>query len=163
MNEQPELGPCCGCMSRGNVYNIICLPQRLPEQYCGRGAGWGCLACNTPLDGVTVVMCGRCIENKIEPIACILGGDYEGQVLSLDFPAVYFGHDYHHHPEEFPANTPGRPLVWFRDETDDLCSWCGRWLDPEAHEPPVIMIDGSWTAFLHVDCFGEWYKERGPG
>lgn len=51
----PSLGPCCHC-ERDGARTILMLPVRNQVP----GHGWGCFACDLPLDGASAVLCDDC-------------------------------------------------------------------------------------------------------
>jgi hypothetical protein len=75
----PDLGPCCHCEVTGPaVVNIMMLPKLSPIP----GRGWGCLECNTPLNGATAVLCTPCLESHAEiKFACRGWPGEDGRVL----------------------------------------------------------------------------------
>ena len=59
-DDSPDLGPCCACGKEGpDVRNIIMLPRRARVQ----GTGWGCIVCDLPNDGASVVVCDACLAD----------------------------------------------------------------------------------------------------
>jgi hypothetical protein len=62
-DDEPKLGPCCGCGSDEHVVNVLMLPRRAPVA----GTGWGCAVCGLPGDGAVAVLCDACISAAVEP------------------------------------------------------------------------------------------------
>jgi hypothetical protein len=54
--DLPSLGTCCICGGDRRVRTIIMLEVKGAVP----GHGWGCFACNLPMDGASAVLCDQC-------------------------------------------------------------------------------------------------------
>jgi len=87
-----DLGSCCGCgKTDKTVRNVIMLDRKAPEP----GKGWGCVVCNLPPDGASVILCDECLEKKPQPLDKIVMG-YPGEnrrIHATAYRFVEFKHD----------------------------------------------------------------------
>lgn len=85
-------GPCCICGVDGRSGNIVLLDFKGTVP----GTGWGCVACNTPMDGAAAVLCDSCLElyQGGAPIVDICDGFAgNGRRVKLSgFAKIPFGH-----------------------------------------------------------------------
>ena len=74
---------------------MIMLDRVAPEP----GKGWGCLVCNLPSDGATVVLCDDCLEIKPQPLGNIIFGypKENMRIKASAYPFQIFKHDEYLH------------------------------------------------------------------
>lgn len=134
MNDEPTLGACCNCETLEGVRNIGCVNKKAPVP----GKGWGCIVCDLPADGATVVLCDACAKSlrasKADPrFACRGYPASDGRVPFSELTGEH-KHDLSKHPEltgpvSERALKRGGPIV-----CPSPCSVCAP--DPEFADAP---------------------------
>lgn len=99
--KQPNLGTCCVCNGVELVNNIMMLSMLAPVP----GHGWGCMQCDTEMNGAVAVVCDPCFSKYegIDPsewlkTACRGWPGVDGRIPIAELTGQ-FDHDRSKHPE----------------------------------------------------------------
>ncbi len=167
MNDDLDLGTCCSCSDSQDVRNLMMLNYKTSVP----GTGWGCVVCHQPQDGMSAVLCGRCIETK-QPIKFVIDG-FPRDKKRLPFDRAdpkleSFTHVIGFHPEVWTlrddlAGADIHGSLWFTSSVDEgsdecLCSRCFRKIEEDEFALRMFNEKDNLEARFCPDCQATVFK-----